>query len=177
MLKLTILFSLLMPMLVFASAEKFSKGPVFENYGENVALADALVNADKQRFKVVFDIADVATVGESNRHFNTVARFINMHVRAGVAIENIDVAMVVHGKAGFDLMNNKSYLQRFENNNENQDLVQLLLKHKVKIIVCGQSATYLDIAPEQLLEGVEVALSAMTANALLQQQGYTLNPF
>jgi len=28
-----------------------------------------------------------------------------------------------------------------------------------------------------LLPGVEMALSAMTAHAILQQEGYTLNPF
>ncbi|VVS99449.1 hypothetical protein ERY430_40383 [Erythrobacter sp. EC-HK427] len=30
---------------------------------------------------------------------------------------------------------------------------------------------------DDLIEGVEMALSAMTAHALLQQQGYTINPF
>jgi hypothetical protein len=34
-----------------------------------------------------------------------------------------------------------------------------------------------DIAPEDLLPGVTIGLSAMSTHALLQQQGYTLNPF
>jgi hypothetical protein len=34
----------------------------------------------------------------------------------------------------------------------------------------------MDIDQEDLLPGVRVALSAMTANALLQQNGYTFNP-
>jgi hypothetical protein len=33
------------------------------------------------------------------------------------------------------------------------------------------------VKTEDLLPGVEMALSAMTAHALLQQQGYTFNPF
>jgi hypothetical protein len=33
------------------------------------------------------------------------------------------------------------------------------------------------VAAEQLIPGVKMALSAMTAHAQLQQQGYTLNPF
>ena len=33
------------------------------------------------------------------------------------------------------------------------------------------------VANEDLLPGIEVGLSAMTAHALLQQQGYTVNPF
>lgn len=47
----------------------------------------------------------------------------------------------------------------------------------VRIIVCGQSAAHYEVATGELLPGVEMALSAMTAHALLQQEGYTLNPF
>ena len=36
---------------------------------------------------------------------------------------------------------------------------------------------YYDVAAEDLPDGVELMLSAMTAHALLQQDGYTLNPF
>jgi hypothetical protein len=34
-----------------------------------------------------------------------------------------------------------------------------------------------DVATDDLLPGVEMALSAMTAHALLQNSGFTLNPF
>ena len=47
----------------------------------------------------------------------------------------------------------------------------------VRFIVCGQSAAGQGVAKSELLPGVEMALSAMTAHALLQQQGYTVNPF
>jgi intracellular sulfur oxidation DsrE/DsrF family protein len=43
--------------------------------------------------------------------------------------------------------------------------------------VCGQSAAFNDVTNEDLLPGVHMALSAMTAHAQLQQEGYTLNPF
>ena len=33
------------------------------------------------------------------------------------------------------------------------------------------------VTNDDLLPGVELALSAMTMHALLQQKGYTLNPF
>jgi len=56
-------------------------------------------------------------------------------------------------------------------------LIKALTGKGVRIIVCGQSATYYDIENEDLLPNVEMALSAMTAHALLQQDGYTLNPF
>jgi hypothetical protein len=33
------------------------------------------------------------------------------------------------------------------------------------------------VGTSDLIEGVEMALSAMTAHAVLQRQGYALNPF
>jgi hypothetical protein len=40
-----------------------------------------------------------------------------------------------------------------------------------------ESAAAYGIKPEDLIPGVEMALSAMTAHALLQQNGFTVNPF
>ena len=36
---------------------------------------------------------------------------------------------------------------------------------------------FFKVTPKQLIQGVTMSLSAMTAHAQLQQQGYTLNPF
>ena len=174
---LIMLVTLLLSFNSFAGKENFTKGPVFKNYGENVAIKGALIHPEKQTFKVVFDIANINENGGVNGNFNTVARFINMHVRAGVPLENIDVAMVVHGKSGFDLMTNAAYKNKFDQDNVSAELVSLLLAADVKIYLCGQSASYLGVDKVDLIPSVEMALSAMTANALLQQQGYTLNPF
>ncbi len=47
----------------------------------------------------------------------------------------------------------------------------------MQFVQCGQSAASNHIANADLLPGVKMSLSAMTAQALLQQSGYTLNPF
>ena len=47
----------------------------------------------------------------------------------------------------------------------------------MKVILCGQSAAAQNIDDSELMKGVELELSAMTAHAQLQQQGYTVNPF
>ncbi|MDT3272587.1 DsrE family protein, partial [Shewanella sp. SP2S2-4] len=49
--------------------------------------------------------------------------------------------------------------------------------HGVKFYICGQSAAYFDLTSTSLLPGVDMALSAMTAHAILAQQGYSENPF
>ena len=100
-----------------------------------------------------------------------------MHVANGVPLENINLALVVHGKAGFDLLKAPLYQHKYQQENANVALVQALLKNQVKIYICGQSAAYHGITNDMVLPGVEMALSAMTAHATLQTQGYTLNPF
>lgn len=160
-----------------AGFEAFTKGPVFENYGENVGIENVLKDPKSLHFKVIFDISEASEGSDVNPSFNTVARFINMHVRAGVPKDNIEVAMVIHGKASLDLLSKSAYQSRFQKGNPNGELVGLLLKENVKILICGQSASYLDILANDLTEGVEMSLSAMTASALLQQQGFSLNPF
>jgi intracellular sulfur oxidation DsrE/DsrF family protein len=171
------LMVLLLPLTTSAAPEDFSKGPIFKNYGENTAVQGGLVSPKHQRFKVVFDISDQAQGGTTNRNFNSVARFINMHVRAGVPKANIEVAMIVHGKASNDLMSDKAYSNKFNQTNPSSELVNLLAGSGVTIYLCGQSASYHSIRRADLNQNVALSLSAMTINALLQQQGYTLNPF
>lgn len=78
-------------------------------------------------------------------------------------VADIDVTPAVHDVSG--------------ETTSSSDLIAALIDHGVRIIVCGQSAAYYDVRTDDLLPDVEMALSAMTAHALLQQQGYTLNPF
>lgn len=155
----------------------FLKGPVFVDYGENALVSNGLQKPEEQRFKVVFDVSEGAEPGALNRRFNTVARFINMHVRAGVPRDNIKAALVVHGKASYELMRNKPFEQRFGRQNISSDLLERLIENNVAVQLCGQSAAHLGITSDSLIDGVVLSLSAITANALLQQQGYTLNPF
>ncbi|WP_226632459.1 DsrE family protein [Novosphingobium profundi] len=153
-------------------------GPVFTDYGRTFAVdSDMPIPADAE-FKVAFDISAAATPGEVNRHIDSAARFINMQVAAGVPRERIHVALVVHGPAGADLLAAEAYAARHGGTKSaNAPLVRALLDHGVRAILCGQSAAAMGLARADLIPGVELALSAMTAHALLQQDGYTLNPF
>ena len=160
-----------------AAPANFSTGPVFKKHGENTPIKNGLNNAEEQKFKVVFDVYKGNVGDQPHRGFNTVARFINMHVRAGVSIDNIDVALVVHGKASHDLMTDEAFEAAFGKENPSAELVHQLIKNKVHVYICGQSSSHLGITADQLNDKVTISLSAMTANALLQQQGYTLNPF
>ncbi|MCR9195845.1 MAG: DsrE family protein [Hyphomonas sp.] len=151
-----------------AGPEDFKTGPVFEAFGPVVSVPGAIVESDAV-FKVAFDVADSADPGAINRRLESAARFLNMHAAAGVPTQNIEIAIIVHGPAALDLVRSGT--------NANADLVAALIEAGVTIELCGQTAAYRDIAAEDLLPGVTLSLSAMTSHALLQQDGYTLNPF
>jgi len=160
-----------------AGADKFAAGPAIKDYGKHANVQQDLVLNKKATFKVAFDISAQGEAGAINRKIETLARFINMHVANGIAAENIELALVVHGKAGFDLINKKRYHEKLQQDNLNADLLQQLMKNQVKVYLCGQSAAYYDITNDMLQPGIKMALSAMTAHAVLQSEGYSLNPF
>ena len=166
-----------LPLITMAGIEAFSKGPVFKDFGENAPIEGGLENAKEQHFKVAFDIAKAAEGEAPNRSINSVARFINMHARAGVPVEQIKVVVIVHGPVSTEMLSATAYQKRFNKPNPSLALLQALIEHGVEIVLCGQSAAFNDVAAADLMPGVTMSLSAMTAHALYQQQGFTLNPF
>ena len=156
----------------------FTAGPVFEDFGPTTPVDTTIEIPAGTDFKIAFDIAAGAETGKLSRTLESAARFINMHVKAGVPLENIKIAVVVHGKASEDLLGAEEYAKRREDaENPNIALIAALVDKGMRVILCGQSAAAYGISNEMLAPGVEMALSAMTAHALLQQDGYTVNPF
>ena len=156
----------------------FESGPVFEDFGPHAPVDGIEHFAPETEFAHSFDVARAAEKGGRSRGIESAARFINMHVANGVAQENIRVAVVVHGPAVFDLLSAEGWAaHEREGENDSAAMVQAMLTEGVRFIVCGQSAAGQGIGVDQLIEGVEMDLSAMTAHARLQQAGYTVNPF
>ncbi len=147
----------------------FETGPVFTDFGPHASVEGASELPSFSRFAIAFDVAEQAEDGARNRGFESAARFINMHVAAGVPAGRIEIAVVVHGKAVRDLVAGDG--------NGSQAMLRAMLDHGVRFIVCGQSAAAWGVSKGELIDGVEMDLSAMTAHALLQQDGYTVNPF
>lgn len=144
-------------------------GPIFEEFGPHYPIEGIDSVPQDAEFAVAFDAARQADEGTRNRGFESAARFLNMHASLGVDPDNIRIAVVVHGGAVKDLLDQEDNASRY--------MVEQLLDYGVRFIVCGQSAAGSGLAQADLIPGVEMALSAMTAHALLQQAGYTVNPF
>lgn len=156
----------------------FHAGTAITGHGKIASIDSDMPIPEGTILRVAFDTS-TAKEGTVNRSLDSAARFINMHVEAGVPVENIHLAIVVHGPAVFDVVSDAAYARKYADatTNPNTAIVAALLEKGVEIIVCGQSATAQNVTKADLLPGVKMALSAMTAHALLQQQGYTLNPF
>ena len=160
----------------------FETGPVFADFGPHAAIEGVAEFPADTKFAHSFDVATKADGQRRNRGFESAARFINMHAANGVDPARIETAVVVHGSAVLDLLTDEALAARASEDedvepNASGDMVREMLAKGVRFIVCGQSAAGQGVAREDLIPDVEMALSAMTAHARLQQQGYTVNPF
>lgn len=162
----------------------FVAGPVFTDFAPVHAVPDAdFAIPEGMPLHVAFDVSQLAPVGQPNRTFTSAARFLNMHRAAGIPAEFNRVAIVVHGRASLEVLNHEAWAARDwgeedrGERNPTAEIIPALLAAGVRIIVCGQSAAGQGVAKADMVPGVELALSAMTAHAVLQREGYTVNPF
>jgi intracellular sulfur oxidation DsrE/DsrF family protein len=162
----TLVFVLLAP----ALADEPSMGPLIRDYGPTYPIGDRDVPLREDFvYKAVFDIANDPVEGSVNRNLVSVARFLNMHARNGVAAENMNLAVVVHGPAVKNLLSKAD--------NPNLELIAKLQEAGVDFYVCGQSLTFRGSTKDELASGVKIALSAMTMLTILQSDGYALLPW
>lgn len=170
---------LLLPLQAAANPRPgFHSGPVFSSFGDIASVRSDQPIPEGTVFRVAFDVSEKATPGQLNRAFESAARFINMHVEAGVPITDIHVAIVVHGGAAVDLLSPAAYAGRNDGaTNGSAVAIAGLAAQGVEFWLCGQTAAAQQITKVDLLPDVGLSLSAMTAFALLQQRGYTVNPF
>lgn len=152
-------------------------GPVIEEFGAvfEIPSPDFPTPLDLT-YRVVFDVSQAPSRNDVlNPYLNSVARFLNMHAQAGVPVENMHVAVVLHGAAAKAVLRDDAYRARFQADNPNRELLQALHRAGVRLVVCGQSAASRDFPRAEFLPGVELALSAMTAMVVLQSEGYHIH--
>jgi intracellular sulfur oxidation DsrE/DsrF family protein len=154
-------------------------GPVVPSYGPVMAPPKGSYNLDPDvHYKVSMDVSGIAEFpGDANRQLVSAARFLNMHARNGIPASNIQFAIIVHGPAARDLLNDDAHEARYNEPNPNTGLLQELDAAGVTIYLCSQTAAFRGMQPEEFSPTVTMSLSAMTAHVRLQQEGYTLIPF
>ena len=165
----------LFPILIFSQ----KKGQVITDFGKTYEVVNPDFKTDlTNEMKAVFDVGrSFKDSTKVNPLINTAARFLNMHVDAGVSKDRLSVAIVIHGAAAKDILTNKKYNSRFGIENPNAKLITDLHNNGVQIILCGQTAAYRAIDRSDVLPEIQFALSAMTALVQLQNENYRLINF
>lgn len=154
-----------------------STGPVFDAFGPVFDDVDPDYMPPVEDYRVVFDVwIGPEAPDERNGRIESLARFMNMHARAGVAPEDMQLAIVLHGSAGKAVLQNDAYRARFGTDNPDLPLLEALAARGVRMMICGQSAASRGYAKEDMIAPVDVALSAYSAIYGLQSEGYQLAP-
>lgn len=168
--------ALLIAVLLAAPAAA-TDGPVFKGFGTHTPVEHNVAIPKGMALRHVYDVTKAAS-GKLNPGFETAARFINSHVANGVSERDVAVAVVVHGPAIVELTKPEVYAARNSGrSNASEAMVKEMLAKGVRFLVCGQAANAMGVKKADLLPGVELSISASSAHAILQAQGYTLNPF
>lgn len=160
------------------SAQEPTTGPVIDGYGASLVIdnADEPLLEDHD-YRVVFEITGYdADLGTVNRNLDRVARFINLHAKNGVSPDNIHAAVVIHGAALVNSLNDDAYRSRFQLANPNLELARRLADAGVRFFVCGQSMGMRGFDKSELAEPFKLATSALTMVHQLQFEGFTLQP-
>jgi intracellular sulfur oxidation DsrE/DsrF family protein len=170
--------ALLLLALPAAAQEEFT-GPAIEGHGPVYAIPDAVDLGDQAvGVKAVFDISvgseDPAAL---NIRIETVARFLNMHVAAGYPQESVEAALVLHGTAARDALDNDGYQKRYGVDNPNIPMLEALREAGVEVYLCGQSREHRGFARDEIAAPVSIALSAMTVLLAKQKEGYGVISF
>ena len=162
-----------------AAQQSTSAGPIIHSSGAVFAVPTPSFETNPDlSYKVAFELAGASSSPDRlNPSLNTVARFLNMHAQGGVPQDRVQAAVVVHGAAAWELLNDEGYRARHGVDNPNAALIRELVRAGTKVILCGQTAASRGISHDGLVDGVQVALSAMTAFAMLQEQGFRVNPW
>lgn len=174
---------LLLTLTIFAKAQAqqptSQPGNVITDFGNTFVVDNPEFKTDTTAtFKMVFDVAKAPEdPSQLNPYFNTLARFLNMHEKAGVPVENLKVRAAIHGQASYGLLKNELYKEKFGVDNPNIELLEALDAAGVELILCGQTAGSRNLSSARRLDIIDVGLSAMTVLSQSQMEGYSLIAF
>ncbi len=150
-------------------------GPVIQSTGMSIKVDDpTFVAPAGHLFRAVFEInAGGGDTVKVNEQLNNVARYYNTHVRHGIPEAQVKAAAVFHGSGWPALLTDAAFAARFGGKpNPSRRLTEELVEHGAQLVLCGQTAGARGIRRDELLPGVKVAISAMSAMEVFQSQGY-----
>lgn len=158
--------------------------PVIKDAGSPVAVVPIIEEKPDpaQKYNIVIDFTAFTALGETekmdssavNWGLEEVGRIYNLHVAAGIPKENLSIVLAVHAQASKTFFTNAAYQKKFKRDNPNLPIIRALTDAGVKLMQCGQSATWMGFHRDMLVPELKMAMSAKTVITSHQMKGYAL---
>lgn len=159
-----------------AAQPRTAAHPVIANHGAVVKLPDA-AQQPLPDAKILVDLTRGGDPKKLNAGLEKVAKYVNIYAGAGAEPVDVQIAVVFHGDATLTVLNPDAYSAEFKSDgNPNLALLQQLHESGVELYVCGQTLISKGLQPEDVAVYIETAVSALTAVANLQADGYAYLP-
>jgi intracellular sulfur oxidation DsrE/DsrF family protein len=146
--------------------------PQIAGHGGVVQVPNA-VDPPRKGTKIIFDITADSPPDQVHKGLENLARYLNLNAQAGLAPEDVKLAAILHGQATKITLNDEAFARQTQASaNPNLELMRQLKQAGVELLVCGQSLARNNFATADATPEVTIAVSAMTANANKQADGY-----
>ena len=172
---------LAMPVAGAADPAPPSINPVIAEYGAVVPLPGAAAQP-RDGSKICVDLTAGGDRERLNPAIEKLARYVNLYAGAGTSPATVEIAVVIHGEATLDILDDAAYATAFGvTGNPNVECLRRLKAAGVRFLVCGQSLHGKGADPRQIasIDGepvAELAVSALTAIVNRQADGYAMVP-
>jgi len=129
---------------------------------------------DKE-YKIIFDVfTDRSNEGEVNPKLNSIIDYLDMSSQQGVSKENMKIAIIFHGTATKNVLNDKAYQRLFKIDNPNAEIIQKLKEADVELYVDRKSYFGNVYELEDKTLNIKMAYSALAALMRYQKDGYQI---
>jgi intracellular sulfur oxidation DsrE/DsrF family protein len=154
--------------------------PIVNGFGGIYEIENVVEQLDEgKQVKIIIELVSGNETPEEHSFWvNNIARLMNLHGMEGVSSANLDVKVIVHGPAVFDLLSHGNYFEKYRiPKNPNIPVWEALDEAGADIIICGQSLIARDLGRNEIWEKTNVATSALTTITKNVADGYVLIKF
>lgn len=172
-----LLITILFKTSVFAQDAQF---PIVKGYGGIYEIENAVEQLEEgKQVKIIVElVSGNETPEEYSFWVNNIARLMNLHGIEGVSPADLEVKVIVHGPAVFDLLSHGNYFEKYRiPKNPSIPILEALDEAGAAIIICGQSLIMRDLGRNEIWEKTHVATSALTTITKNVADGYVLIKF
>jgi uncharacterized protein len=150
--------------------------PVFaESLAATSSRQPVITISKRNNIRVVYDVGNNETDAGVGRALYYIRGVVEAYRKMGLIPKNYHMHVVVHGAAGFWLLNDENFRKRQLDPfgvNPNEQIIQELQDHGVSIELCSATMQEKGWAPQDLLPGVKLVHDAYSRIIDLQMRGY-----